>query len=53
MLLERQDIDVNAKNAQGHTPLHYATIPRRIAIAKILLARQDIDVNVKNGQGQC
>jgi ankyrin repeat protein len=43
--------DVNAKYADGSTPLHFAAVVGRREVAEILIA-EGADVNVKGGRGE-
>ena len=47
----KQGIDVNAKNANGDTPLHSAVRGGYEDIAELLIAK-GADINAKNNQGQ-
>ena len=46
-LLEREDINVNAKDNDGKTALIHATDKWQVANIKELLEREDINVNEK------
>ncbi|KAL5430791.1 hypothetical protein PMIN06_007862 [Paraphaeosphaeria minitans] len=50
-LIQRHDVDVNARNARGNTPLLHATLKGNTAIVKLLLTRNDVDVNARNLEG--
>jgi ankyrin repeat protein len=50
MLLEKDDIKVNAIMEDGTTPLHIACNYNNIEVVKLLL-QQQIDVNLKNTDG--
>ena len=43
--------DVNAKYADGSTPLHFAAVVGRREVAELLIA-EGADVNVKGGRGE-
>jgi ankyrin repeat protein len=52
-LLEWDDIDINAQDIHGLTPLHVATISKadnREAIVKLLLQVENIDINMGSGK---
>ena len=46
------DPDVNARDFQNRTPLHYAAEFQHNHIIKLLLAEEDLDVHVRNHYGQ-
>jgi ankyrin repeat protein len=50
-LLEKSDVDVNAKNIHGNAPLHDAAIWDSKECLELLLHTDGIDVNAKNGFG--
>jgi len=50
-LLNRQDLDINARDKQGNTALHISIINNRLDIVSMLLSRQDIDINAKGENG--
>ncbi len=52
LLLSRNDINVNAKNNEGDTALHFATRGCFTEIMKLLLAKPDLDVNAKDNEGR-
>ncbi|MDR1334127.1 MAG: ankyrin repeat domain-containing protein, partial [Holosporaceae bacterium] len=47
--LLKQGADVNAKDKDGKTPLHYV---RNVKTAEVLLSKKEIDVNVKDKDGR-
>ena len=51
LLLTRPDIDINAKDNNGDTPLMLAAINGKTEIVKLLLTRPDIDINAKDNNG--
>ncbi|XP_060584158.1 serine/threonine-protein phosphatase 6 regulatory ankyrin repeat subunit B-like [Ruditapes philippinarum] len=51
MLLCRQEVDVNARDYWGQTPLHLATRVRNISLITCLLKSRKIDVNIKDANG--
>ena len=51
MLLERQDIEVNASNINGATPLHLATLYKKSDNALSLLNQKAIEINVQDSFG--
>jgi ankyrin repeat protein len=51
ILLARDEVEVNAKDKHGATPLSLAARNGRDGAVRLLLARGDIDVNIKDGWG--
>ena len=51
-LLRVADVDVNAKDYRGKTPLHYACMKGHIQLVLALVANEDVDVNVKDWNGK-
>jgi ankyrin repeat protein len=51
-LLERPDVLVNARGAEGFTALHVAAIKNRTSIVRILLGRADVDATVLDNGGR-
>ena len=51
LLLRRPDIDVNSKNDDGKTPLHFACDKGHVETLELLLRCPDIDVNSKDDDG--
>ena len=49
--LQQSNIDINACNAFGYTPLHIATRFGHSECVKLLLAYPNIDVNIKGSDG--
>jgi ankyrin repeat protein len=52
MLLARSDVDVNARDRAGDSPLHLACALGTTAIVDILLRKSGIDVNAVNHRGK-
>ena len=53
LLIERNDVDVNAKANDGRTPLSWAARNGHGAVVRLLIERNDVDVNAKDsGYGQ-
>ena len=50
-LLEKNDIDVNAPNDKGETPLHVASKLKDSQIVDLLLAREGVDLEAKDHSG--
>ena len=50
-LLAREDLKVNARDAQDRTPLHLAAKLGDVDIVKVLLTHKDIDVNSRDAEG--
>ncbi|KAF8423279.1 hypothetical protein EV426DRAFT_574568 [Tirmania nivea] len=48
---EREDVDVNLKDALSYTPLAHAAENGHEAIVRLLLEREDVDVNLKDVLG--
>ncbi|CEL05840.1 hypothetical protein ASPCAL06953 [Aspergillus calidoustus] len=51
LLLTRDDIDVNARDSHGRTPLWWATRNNRPFVAKRLLAERGLDINAASAGG--
>ncbi|KAN0069064.1 Ankyrin repeat-containing domain protein [Elaphomyces granulatus] len=51
LLLKRKDIDPNARDNSGTTPLTYACCDPKTSIVKLLLAKDSIDINLCNKNG--
>ena len=47
MILQHEDVSVNAEGCLGVTPLHWACIDNAVAIAALLIGYKDIDINKK------
>ena len=52
LLLEKEDVDINAKDNEGMTSLLQAVRCGKDAVARLLLKRVDIDINAKNKEGK-
>jgi ankyrin repeat protein len=52
LLLARSDINVNASDVRGETPLLYAAERGHKAVVKLLLAQSDINVNASDNLGR-
>jgi ankyrin repeat protein len=52
LLLAGDDIDVNAKDQFGFSPLMKATQYGQLEIARLLLEREDINLNTKDAIGR-
>ncbi|KAF8421814.1 ankyrin repeat-containing domain protein [Tirmania nivea] len=52
LLLERNDVNVDAKDNRGRTPFSWAAGGGHEAIVRLLLARNDVDVNAKDNCDQ-
>ena len=50
-LLLQEDIDLNKKNEQGDSFIHFAISKNQISILKLLL-RENIDIEIKNSLGE-
>jgi len=51
LLLNRQDLDINACDESGNTALHISINNNRFDIVSMLISRQDIDINAKGEDG--
>ena len=51
LLLAHEDINVNATDEYGLTPLHWAAINGHSKVVELLLAKKDINPNVANKDG--
>ena len=52
MLVDRADVDVNARTKYGDTPLQYAIqCERPLEYVKYLIAHRDVDINSRNKNG--
>ena len=51
VLLAREDINVNVRDAQSRTPLHLAAKLGDVDIVEVLLAHKDIAVNSRDSRG--
>ncbi|MGL9718325.1 MAG: ankyrin repeat domain-containing protein [Wolbachia sp.] len=47
----REGANINVKNEDGNTPLHFTAMKGKVDIAKILL-KHNADVNAKNNEGK-
>ncbi len=47
-LIELPQMNVNARDVRGNTPLHYAIINRNEMMINLLLQRDDLDLSTKN-----
>ena len=52
LMLEREDIDINARGKEGMRALHYACDMGKMKIVQRLLECRQIDVNAKNDKGR-
>jgi ankyrin repeat protein len=52
LLLERDDININAVDCYGKTPLFTAADSGQEAIVQVLLARDTIDINLASKDGR-
>ena len=52
LLIERDDVDINAKDKGGQTALILATKLGYEAVVRLLIGRDDIDINTKGQYGQ-
>ena len=50
LLIERDDVDVNAEDSDGKTPLLWAANNRHEAVVRLLIERDDVDVNAKDNK---
>ena len=51
LLIERDDVDINAKDRDGRTPLIFAVVNGHEAVARLLIERDDVDINAKDSIG--
>ena len=51
LLIEKEDIEINAKAKDGRTPLSVAAAIGHEAIVQMLISRDDVDVNAKDNHG--
>ena len=51
-LIEDKNFDLNVKDSQGETPLHYAVYDGHTETVKLLLSDPRTDINTQNGQGE-
>ncbi|CCM09986.1 protein of unknown function [Cardinium endosymbiont cEper1 of Encarsia pergandiella] len=51
-LLNKPEVDVNAKDKDGDTPLHIAAQEGHVEVVKELLANKGIQVNLQNNNGE-
>lgn len=51
LLLQQEDIDVNALDDSNRTALHLAVFKRKPEVMKILQSRQDMDKTIKDASG--
>jgi ankyrin repeat protein len=51
MVFSRKEVDVNACDYWGQTPLHLATQVQNISVMKWLLKSREINVNIKDANG--
>jgi len=51
VLLTRNDVNVNARDSIGISPLLIAVRVEDAKVVKLLLGRKDVDVNLKDGNG--
>jgi ankyrin repeat protein len=51
LLLARGDVEVNAKDKRGQTPLSLAASGDHDAVVRLLLARGDVDVSTMDEDG--
>lgn len=52
LLLERDDVDADRRNASGMTPLAIAAYYGELDVVKLLLRCKDVDVNSRDDDGQ-
>ena len=52
LLLERDDINVNIRDRDGWTALHYACYEESLEVVELLLERDDINPNLQNNSGK-
>ena len=52
LLIERIDVDINARDHNGMTPLLWATEYGYESIVQLLIGRGDVDINAKADYGQ-
>ena len=52
LLIDRDDVDIDAKDKFGMTPLSQAAQRGHEAIVRLLIARGDVDINSKDISGK-
>ncbi|KAL7273230.1 hypothetical protein RUND412_003934, partial [Rhizina undulata] len=50
LLLEQEDVDLNAKDNNGWTPLYFATFEGHEKTVRLILECENVDVNAKNNE---
>jgi ankyrin repeat protein len=50
-LVEEKELDLNAKDDNGATPLHYAAADGQVEVTKILVKQRELDLNARDNIG--